>query len=269
MTTATTSAVPAAPAAAPAPVDQQPTTVAPTAPEAAPAPAAPAPAPAPAPAEPVQEQIGAPEVTETPTVSYQATGDTGLDLALEFIGKLGLGPDNEAVKAAMDGNFERLEGTLAAMGDQAAGYERYLDLSKQAYGRQKAEADTVRAEVTSVCHEAAGGEEAWNELKTWAGANADPQEKEAINAMLEAGPVQARAAVTLLQTAFKSAGGTTVKPQDAVNPNSGAPGATNNGALSAQEYYEAVTKLRNELGSRMEGSQQYKSLQARRAAFRG
>lgn len=256
-----------APAAPAAPVDQQSAPIAPTAPEAAPAPAAPAPAPAPA--EPVQEQIGAPEVTQPAGVTYQATGDAGLDIALEFIGKLGLGPDHDAVKAAMDGNFERLEGTLAAMGDDAAGWERYVGLSKESYARQKTVDDQVRAEVTNVCHQTAGGEQEWADLKAWAGANADPAEKDAINAMLNAGPLQARAAVALLKTQHNKAGGTTVQPQEVVNPNSGAAGNTNSGALSATEYHQAVTQLRASMGTRMEGSQEYKALQARRLAYRG
>jgi len=258
-------AAPVAPAPAAAP---QPTPVAPeaTAPEPAPAP----PTPPPAPAEPVQEQIGVePAQDTTPTVSYQSTGDAGLDIALDFIGKLGLGPENEAVKAAMDGNFERLEGVLSAMGDEAAGYDKYLALGKAAYERQSEEASKVMVEVTAACHEAAGGEEAWSELKQWAGANADPAEKDAINEMLNAGPVQARAAVALLKSAHSQATGTTVQPAEAVSQTSGAAGTTNSGALSPQQYHEAVMQLRQTMGTRMEGSQEYKALQARRLAYRG
>jgi hypothetical protein len=81
--------------------------------------------------------------------------------------------------------------------------------------------------------------------------------------------LQARAAVALLKTQHSKAGGTTVQPQEVVNPNSGAAGNTNSGALSAAEYHQAVTQLRASMGTRMEGSQEYKALQARRLAYRG
>lgn len=250
-----------APAANPAPVEPAPNPPADPAPEPTP----------PAPAEPAPEVIGA--EPETPAaaenvVAYQETGDAGLDLALDFIGNLGLGPDHDAVKAATDGNFDKLEATLEALGDKAKGYERYLALAKDAYTRQDTATKATQAEVTKVVQDVAGGADEWNTVKKWAGENADPSEKEAINEMLSAGPVQARAAAQLLLDAYRNASGTTVQPAEAVTNNAGN-GNTGNGALSPAEYATAVRALRAQLGTAMEGSQDYANLRARRAAFRG
>lgn len=271
-------ATPAAPAAtdqqntptpaAPAPTSQQPAPAAPV----DNAPAAPAADPKPVQSEPasepVKEAIGAePEVDNR--VTYSATGDAGLDVALDFIGNLGLGPEHDAVKDAVDGKFERLEATLEAMGDKAKGFEKFVDLAKDAYKRSDEASKKVQAEVTAVCIEAAGGQEQWDTIKKWAGENADEGEKEAINAMLDAGPVQARAAATMLLNAYNQASGTTVKPKEAVSSNAGPNNNTGNGALSGREYADAVRELRSRLGSSMEGSQEYAALQARRRAYRG
>lgn len=266
-------ATPTAPQSAPAATPSE--TPAPAPAPAAPAPAAapetPAPAPSATPAEPVQQEIGTPEPTETAAgsgISYEPTGDAGLDVALDFIGGLGLGPDNPAVQAAMDGNFDQLKGTLAAMGDKAKGWERHVTLGEEAYARNIEKTNAANAAVTQVCHEIAGGEKQWEAIKTWAGQNADPDEKEAINSMLK-DPIQARAAVNLLAQLYKDAGGTVVTPQPVTNPNAGNAGTTDNGALSAKQYGEEVRALRARLGSAMEGSPEYQALRARRNAGRG
>lgn len=217
----------------------------------------------------------APEVLETPAepvadtgFSYQQTGDPGLDIALEFIGKAGFGIDHPAVVEAIDGKFDKLEAHLAALGDKATGYERMLQLAKGAYERNSAETATKQTAITSAVHEVAGGAEQWSAIKTWAVANADPGEKAEINAMLSAGPMQARAAALLLSNLHRNAGGTTVNPANPVNLNA-APAPTGNGALSKADYPEAVRELRSRLGSGMDSSPEYAALQARRSAWRG
>lgn len=270
MTTATTpGASPAAPAANPAAPAGDPATnpqaTTPANPAADPAPAA---APA-APAEPAPEVIGAdpaPAAADS-GVSYQPTGDAGLDIALGFIGKLGLGPDHDAVLAAADGNFDKLEATLAAMGDKATGYEPYVKLAKDAYERNDANTKATQTKITAAVTEAAGGADQWATVKKWAGENANADEKAEINAMLAAGPVQARAAALMLTNLYKQAGGTVVTPASVTDNNAGN-GTANSGALTAAEYASEVRALRSKLGSRMEGSPEYHALRQRRLAAR-
>lgn len=264
-------ATPAAPAATPAaPAVETPQTAPQPTPPATPAePATPVTPPeAVTPPAPAPEEIGAPPVADT-GITYQPTGDAGLDIALGFIGKLGLGPDHDAVVAAKDGNFDRLEATLAAMGDDAKGYEPYVTLAKEAFERNKTSTEANQTAITQAVTEVAGDAQTWAAVKDWAGKNATPEEKAAINAMLQAGPVQARAAAQMLTNLYRNAGGTVVTPQSATNTNAGNPASTSNGALSPAEYTSAVRELRGRLGSRMEGSPEYFALIARRKAWRG
>lgn len=254
-------AVTTAPVAEPSQAAQQPTTPATPATE-------PVTTPPAAPAAPAPEAIGEPAAETTPTVAYRETGDPGLDLALDFMGRMGLGPEHDAIKAAAEGNFDKLEATLAAMGDKAAGYERYLALSKDAYTKSDTATKAKQTAVTTAVHEIAGGAEQWTAIKTWAGTVATPEEKAEINAMLEAGPVQAKAAAQMLLGLYKNAAGTTVNP-DPVTDTAGNPSTAATGALPPAEYAAAVRELRGQLGSRMEASPQYAALRARRLAWRG
>lgn len=175
-TPAAPAATPAAPAAEPAQPAQQPTTPATPANE-----PAPTEQPAAVPAEPAPEVIGETAAPET-TIAYKETGDAGLDLALDFMGRMGLGPEHDAIVAAAEGNFDKLEATLAAMGDKAAGYERYLALSKDAFNRTDAANKAKQAAVTEAVHAVAGSAENWAAIKAWAGKTATPEEKAEVNA---------------------------------------------------------------------------------------
>lgn len=266
-----------------------PTPVTPATPAAAPATPAADPA---APATPTPEEVAAAKAAEaakaavTPdvigdpapnegdtsaetAVSYQPTGDAGLDLALDYIGNLGLGPDHPAVVAAADGAFEKLEATLEAMGDKAKNSDKYVALAKAAYQRTADQTAATEAAVKATVVEVAGGSEQWEAIKKWSGQNADPDEKAAINEMLKSGPVQARAAAALLLNAYNSASGTVVTPKSVVKDDTVPNTPTTNGALSPQDYQAEVRKLRGQMGFRMEGSEEYKALQSRRLAFQG
>lgn len=194
---------------------------------------------------------------------YRETGDPALDTALAYIGDRGLGPDHPAVIDAVDGKFERLEAVLEALGDKAPGWQRIVALAKDAHLRSADKQAKTQTSITSAVHEAAGSAENWDAIKAWAGQNADPAEKAEINAMLTAGPLQARAAALLLQGLYNGAGGTTVNPDQVVVPNAGGAPNANSGALSRHEYAEAVRALRTQLGSRMDDSQEYAALRAR------
>lgn len=231
--------------------------------------------PAAAPAAPVVET----KLTETPAapqaqtpaapaapeaISYEPTGDAGLDVALAFVGKLGIKSDHPAMAATATGDFSLIKAHLATLGDAATGWEQMVALAEQAYGRQQQTKADTEAAVSKAVVEVAGSAEEWGAIKQWASENADPDEKTAINAMFDAGPLQARAAAMLLQSLYSKAKGTVVNPNPAIrNGSAGNAVATSNGPLNAREYHAAVQELRGQLGSRMDTSPEYAALRAR------
>jgi len=262
-------AAPAAPVAAPvadAPV---------AAPVAAPAPSAPlalgdpAPAPVAAPvAVPVASPAPAPGAKAEP-VTYEPTGDVGLDMALGFLGKLGIDVDHPGMKAAESGDFAILKATLAALGDDARGWEQFLALGEVAYGK-RAEAAKVKAEADRQAVISAVGDEAtWAAVQTWAAANAEPAERDAVNAALGAGGIAAKAMAQYLHGLYQNAAGTVVKPAPVVGDASRTPpGPGANGPLSPKDYAAEVAALNVKLRGRIDGSPEYAALQARRKAYR-
>lgn len=253
----------AAPAPAGAPVQ---------APAAAPV-APPAQAPAAPPAEapqgngleldtPAEEQ--APAADAGPVV-YEPTGDPALDLALDFIGARGFGPDHPAVKAAEAGDFGPLKRALAGMGDKAKGYERFLALGEKAYADTKTKNDAAAAELRGKIHTAVGGEEVWNAARAWASTAASPEERAAINQAFQIGGPVAIAMAKELTSLFKANPNATKQPAAATSANAaGKP--QSQPPLTGKAYAAEAAQLRAQLGYNFDTSPQYKALQDRRAA---
>lgn len=227
---------------------------------------------------PAPEAIGAePVVNAVPDASadgqaftYRDTGDTGLDVALSFIGQLGFGPEHPAVVDAIEGKFDKLEAHLGTLGAPAAGWERMVGLAKDAYARNTAATAATQGTITAAVTEVAGSAANWEAVKAWAGKTAKVDEKAVFNAMLSAGPVQARAAARELVNLYNSAGGTVVLPAAAVVDTTGGAIPNGNGALSPAAYHTAVRELRASLGGRdLDNSPAYQTLKARRQAWRG
>ncbi|NUX98779.1 hypothetical protein [Paraburkholderia youngii] len=202
-------------------------------------------------------------------VSYEKTGDAALDMALDFIGKAGYSHSHPAVQAALAGNFDLLSAELASKG--IVGWEQHLALGKSAYAKH-AETEKQRTEdIKQLCLHAAGDEQTWNDTLAWASQNADPHEKEPINAALAQGGIVAEAMAAYLVQSYRGASGVTIEPQrNVVNPNSASArsGAQGAGPLSPAQYAAEVAKLRA-TGRQIEGSREYAALQQRRAAYRG
>jgi len=258
-TSTTPAAVAPEPAAAPVPVATQ-LSDTPAAPPSAASPPSVPPAPA------VNEEAPA---TFGEAVTYQPTGDANLDLALAFVGKHGLGPEHPAIVAATQGDFGQLKALLAEKG--VPGYEAYVALAEKGYQDNLArEAEKVQA-IRQIVVQAAGDEATWNETLAWASANAEPDEKEAVNAALSQGGVVAEAMAAFLVNQYHSATGTTYAPAAPVVKPEAARGAANpsGGALSPVEYGKAVAELRRTRGETFEQSPEYRALQVRRAAWRG
>jgi hypothetical protein len=261
----TTASAPASTGAAPAPAP-----VAGTPPAGTP----PAPSPAPAPAnigEAPAAPAPAPHQPEAPgtIITYNPTGDAGLDMALGFVGKLGLSPTHPAMAAAQNGDFGMLKAHLASLGDKATGWQQYVALAEQAHATGKVAADAKHAENLALVQEAAGGPEQWTAIQKWAAENAEPHERESVNAALKQGGIAAKAMVQYLAGLYNRAPGTVVAPASATNPAAKAQTSSQEGgALTAAQYAKEVQAARVKLGFNFDGSREYQSLQARREAGR-
>lgn len=192
-------------------------------------------------------------------VTYEPTGDAGLDLALEYFGGLGLSFDSPEIQEAGKGNFSYLEAKLAALGEDAKGGERYLAIARDAYGRlkegSKAEYEARKATVL----EAVGGEETWNSIKEYVKANAEPNELEEVRAALGQGGLVAKAMAELLHRQYLAASGTTVEPPSPVRHQASAPAG--GAPLTRAGYLEELNGLVAKIGShRLEGSPEYAAL---------
>jgi hypothetical protein len=201
-------------------------------------------------------------------VVYEPTGDVGLDLALDFVGKAGIPSTHPAMVAASSGDFSILKATLAAKGVQ--GWEQFVALGEQAYQKTVAATEAKSKALREAVHKEAGGPEEWAAVQKWAGANATQEEKAEINNLLNQGGLQAKLAVQYLVSAYGRANNVTREPKDptANATRGGVPGASD-GPLSPKDYAEAVRSLNNKLHGRLEGSREYEQLQRRRAAYRG
>lgn len=257
-------------------VDVTPQPAAPAAPETAapvipaPAPAAPDNAPAPAPEPVAPLSITPPAPAPAPAVEivvYDPTGDAGLDLALDFVGKRGFGPETPEIVAATKGDFGPLEAALKARGDDATGFEKIIEVAKASYARNAETAKTKAAAATALVHQTVGGEARWNEIQKFAAANAEPAERDAINAMLNAGGIQAQAAAMFLSQAFASKGGS-VAPGAVVSPAATTHAPTVQ-PLSPRDFATESQKLYAKFGNRFDQTPEYREIVARRKSYRG
>ena len=253
-------AAPTAPAAPAAPA------VPPAAPEVPPAPPA-------APAAPAAPPAPAPLPEATPgadgSVTYEATGDPALDVALGFMGNLGIGLEHPAIAAATHGDFSILKATLAAMGDKAQGWEQMVALGEDAFKRAAEKATQQASAVQAAVHAVAGGEAQWASAQQWAAENATPEEKAELNKLFDSGVMGARAAAKLITDLYNAASGTVVNPLAATRPGATVAPSTANLPLSPKDYGNEARALHAKLGNKMEASPEYRALRQRLAAYRG
>lgn len=221
------------------------------------------------PAKPVVPANGQPAVDNVPSdkndagiVTYEPTGDAGIDMALSFIGSLGIEGNDPSMVAAANGDFSFIKAKLATMGDAAKGWEMQVALAEQGYARQ---ADAWKAEqgkTLDAVHKVAGGADQWNALVEWAGTQVDAAEKAALDAMFDAGPTSAAMAARMLKQAYAEAKGTTITPANPATAASGvAPAAPT--ALTQANYHKEVSALYDQIGSRMDTSPEYAAIRQR------
>jgi hypothetical protein len=244
------------------------------------APAAPAPAPVAAPAAaPVAAPEGfapavpaAPEPASAPAptaepaaVTYEATGNPGLDLALDFVGARGFGPDHPAIVAAGNGDWAQLEKALAELGDKAKGWEKVLAVGRADYTKvaeaRKAESDKVLGQIDKIA------EGNWDKVQEYARTIADDGEKANINEAIKLGGIAAVAVAQYLTGLWKQSDSYVKAGTPAVAATAAAASPSSD-ALSPAAYSEAVRALARQ-GKVVQGNPEYAALQARRAAYRG
>lgn len=218
-----------------------------------------------------------PDTASTP-VTYESTGDVGLDMALAFVGKLGIDSESAAMKAAGDGDFTMLRAQIAAMPkDKTQGWEQMLQLGEHAFKNVSA-AQAARAETDrKAIYEAAGGEENWKTVQAWANESvAKPEHRAQINATLKGGGLAAEAmAAWLAQSHAKLA---QTQERDGSDPRAGGgaqaqritPADTGNGPLSPAQFAVARAALIEKKGTPyVDADPEYIKLTTRRRAFRG
>lgn len=216
-------------------------------------------------------QLVDPAQQALPEVNVE-TGDPALDIALNFFVKAGVKLDDPVLKAASEsGDFSLLEAKLATMDpSKARGWEKHVELAKGVHSKL-AEAEKAKvAATTKLIHDAVGGEKAWADIKAWAAANAEPAERESVNAALKAGGLQAKAMAAYMRDTFLRKTGAPKDPTASVSTPGAKPGAGQGEyALSPRAYTAAVEELAQKIGkNRVDTSPEYKQLQARRRAWR-
>ena len=198
--------------------------------------------------------------------AYDATGDAGLDYALNFVGKLGYGDTHPAIQAAQKGDFSLIRAELATKG--VAGSDAVLALAEQAYTRFAAEDAKKATELSGFAAQAAGSAENWAVVRAWAAAEAPPQEKAQVNAAISQGGLVAQGVISQLVSLYQQKH---TLPKDAASvakPGAVGGAAPTAGPMTAQAYAQAVEQLRQKYGNNTDSTPEYAALQSQRLAAR-
>lgn len=228
--------------------------------------AAPAESEKPAPVEAAPLSLDPPKPAEVPdpasdvTYDYAPTGDVGLDLALNFIGGLGFGPDHPAIKAATTGDFTKVEEQMKKLGDKAKGHERFLQAAKESYERRAVATKTLEDTTAKAVHAAVGGIENWNAIQAFAAANADPAEKAQINAAFKAGGVAAVSVAKELLGYWKASGESKVAPKAVLKDGAEKVVSTTSGPLDQRGFVDEFKALERKHGRKARGTAEYATL---------
>ncbi len=197
------------------------------------------------------------------TVTFTPTGNIGMDLALEYFGKLGFKLEDAELDQAGKGNFSYLEAKLATLGDKAKGAERYVALAKQAQAEISAKLNAGIEERRKTVYDAVGGEDEWKKVVDYAKANAEPKELEDIRRTLQAGGIGAKLMAQHLHSLYKG----TNPDRTPERATAAAPAtAAANGTLTLTGYRQELNKLIEKVGvTRLQDSDEYAQLRQRYA----
>lgn len=196
-------------------------------------------------------------------IEQYSADNPALSVALGFLKDNGISPTDPAFQMAEHGgDFTLLKALLAKSG--APGTDAMVAILEGAV-QDHFNAIEEHDKATNALVEEVLGENK-DAILDWARANADEDEKTAINEMLEAGGVYARAAAIMLSQAYGAAPDITRKAANPVQHSTPVGAGT---PLSAREYAAEVDKLYRKLGNTdPRGTPEYRELSARRAAAR-
>lgn len=205
-----------------------------------------------------------PSVTIQTEYQFEPTGQAGLDYALRYLGKQGIGPDHPAVVAAQQGNWAAID---------VLTQERKLDADVLALGkagftelqsRQQSTVAAFQGELDKAAKDA--GLADWNAVKTFAAANSNQDELKSVNAVLSKGDAAAK---LLAQALIQRAASVPTNRDGAAAVKQGAttvpPGT---GAVTAQAYRDGVTTLQRKHGPRYTETPEFRALAQGRLAAR-
>ncbi|OZI20058.1 hypothetical protein CAL26_21120 [Bordetella genomosp. 9] len=173
------------------------------------------------------------------------------------------------MQQAMEGNFAPLRALLAEK--QIPGGEAYIALAESGYAEYKAGQDAKTQAVQQIVLNAAGDEQAWNEVLDWARANAEEHERAAVNYAFDQGGILAEAMAQYLVGAYRAQPGVSTPQQGSPATSTAAarPAATDAGPLSPKDFAAKSRELRHKLGPDFESSPEYARVVQRRNAWRG
>ena len=198
--------------------------------------------------------------------TYDPTGDSSLDYALNFVGKLGYGDTHPAIIAAKGGDFNLLRVELATRGVQGA--DAVVKLAEDAHARFAKDAAAKDAALGDYAAKAAGSAENWGLVRSWAAANATPEEKAQVNAALSAGGLVAQGVIGQLVSLYQAKH---TLPKDAASAAKNGAGASSTAAgepMTAKAYSDGVNELYRKYGDRATETTEYAALQGQRLAAR-
>lgn len=204
----------------------------------------------------------APQVTIQTEFQFEATGNAGLDYALRYLGKQGIGPDHPAVAAAQQGNWSAMD-VLAA--------ERKLDADVLTLGKagfadlqakQAAAATGFQAELNNVAKQA--GLQDWNAVKEFAKTNATPEELQAVNSVLAKGDAAAK---LLAQALVQRAASVPINRDGAAATKASASAIPATAqAVTQAKYMESLAALQRTHGLRYSQTKEFQTLVQNRIA---
>lgn len=185
-----------------------------------------------------------------------------LSLALSFLKDAGITTADPAFQMAEGSNdFTLLEAILAQKG--LPGTDKMIAILKAEAAENAAQKEASQKETDELVQSILG--EDTEAILDWAVENATPDECEAIDKMLGAGGVYARAAAIMLQQAYSGANVTV--PSKAVPPTKTAP-STKQAEVTARVFAEESQKLYAKYGPDFKQTQEYAQLSSARAAVR-
>lgn len=208
-------------------------------------------------AEPVQT------VADDGTVSFTPTGHVGMDLALEYFGKLGFKLEDAELDQAGKGNFSYLEAKLATLGDKAKGSEKYVELAKTAVKEIQDKQTAAVEERRKAVYDVVGGKETWEAIAAFAQQNADPAEIADIRKALSSGGIGARLMAQHLHELYNKSN---PEKRPAPATTQAAATAPASAALTLDGYRKELNELAAKVGvARVQDSPEYAQLRQRYA----